>query len=485
MLRKQDFYETEIWPRWLAEFRESPYRTLFLHGIMGGELYERESKKTLWLNTEIWHEVDDLEYQTLTPDGSVDVDNQFVYARSTVNPPIFKSPYSDMIAEIKPGRFNYDWRESIPIEAKRLGLFLEKITASEGEVNFITHSMGGCILIWLLANTQEFDDKIGKIIFCAPPFHGALKPIRVIEDGNGTPIDLMIFNSILRRSAATMPGLFQLLAAPVDSWVTQIMSQNQVIATLKYPIRTSDSLYHAGAWINRERLDLRHKILHFAERYHFEKWQKINDVVGRLADKIHVIVGLNGKTTCNATRSATGDWVLHKVPAPPVGMISNGDGTVLFQSSILPKLPENHYWAEIPEAQENTHGYMMNRPKVISGIKAILEADNPAGSGLKSYNNFISLMNWSYELDDSPEPGLRENLDYIERERLRSTTPRAEWDDSLNPNGDDAARLAQTRKAALQVLNGDDLQIASSRIGEKAEFLEGHIRNMLMPLLHS
>ena len=26
MLRKQDFYETEIWPRWLAEFRQSPFR---------------------------------------------------------------------------------------------------------------------------------------------------------------------------------------------------------------------------------------------------------------------------------------------------------------------------------------------------------------------------------------------------------------------------------------------------------------------------
>ena len=148
MLRKQNFYETEIWPRWLDEFRQSPYHALFLHGIMGGELYERESEETLWLDFGIWHEVDNLEYQSLTPDGSVDIDNQFVYALSTLDPPIVKAPYSDILAEIKPGCFNYDWRESIPIEARRLRLFLEKITEGDGEINFITHSMGGCVLVF-------------------------------------------------------------------------------------------------------------------------------------------------------------------------------------------------------------------------------------------------------------------------------------------------------------------------------------------------
>ena len=188
----------------------------------------------------------------------------------------------------------------------------------------------------LLANTREFDEKIGKIIFCAPPFHGALKPMRAIEDGNGAPIDWLIRNSILRRSAATMPGLFQLLVAPTGSWVTQIKNQGQVVATLKHPIRAGDSLYRSGAWTNQERSDLRSEILRFAERYHREKWQRISEVVERLSDKIHVIVGLNGKTTCCATRSATGDWVLHKVPTPPGEKISNGDGTVLFSQHCSP-----------------------------------------------------------------------------------------------------------------------------------------------------
>ncbi len=485
MLRKHDFYETEIWPHWLDEFRQSPDRVVFLHGIMGSELYERESNDTLWVDTGVWHEVDNLEYQSLTPDGAVDVANQFVYARSTVRPPIVSDPYAELLAEIRPGRFNYDWRESIPIEARRLRLFLKKLTESEEKVNLITHSMGGCMLLWLLASTQEFDEKIGKIIFCAPPFHGALKPIRVIEDGNGTPIDLIIRNSVLRRSAATIPGLFQLLVAPTGSWVTNIKNQGQVVARLKHPIRTGDSLYRAGAWTNRERLDLRSKILQFAEQYHMEKWQRISQVINRLAAKIHVIVGLNGKTTCCATRSVTGDWVLHKVPAPPDGKISNGDGTVLFQSTLLPELPEDHYWAEIPNAQENTHGGVMDRPKVIAGIKAILKGNNPVGVGLENYSNFIQKIDWSYEHTDRPDPGLTENLDYIEREHLRGITPKSEWHDALNPDGNDAELFASTRGAAFRVLHGDDLQSAATRIGEKVEFLEGHLRTLLMPLLYS
>ncbi len=481
-MRKHNFYETEVWPHWLDEFRQSPARVVFLHGIMGSELYERESNDTLWIDFGVWHEVDNLEYQSLTPDGAVDVANQFIYARSTVHPPIVSDPYAKFLAEVKLGRFNYDWRESIPIEARRLHLFLKKVTESDGEVNFVTHSMGGCVLLWLLANTREFDARIGKIIFCAPPFHGALKPIRVIEDGNGTPLDWLIRNNILRRSAATMPSLFQLLVAPACSWVTQIESQGQVVATLKHPIRTGDSLYRAGAWTNRERCDLRSKILQFAERYHVEKWQRISEVVRHLSDKIYVIVGLNGKTTCCATRS-DGDWVLHKVPTPLGGKISNGDGTALFQSTLLPGLPEDHYWAEIPDNQENIHGGMMDRPKVIAGIKAILEGNRPAG--LENYGGFIGEIDWSYESGNASDPKPTENLDYIERARLRGATPKSKWGPELNPNGNDAELFAITREAALRVLNGDDLQSAATRIEEKADFLEGHIRTLLMPLLYS
>ena len=127
----------------------------------------------------------------------------------------------------------------------------------------------------------------------------------------------------------------------------------------------------------------------------------------------------------------------------------------------------------------------MDRQKTIAGIKAILKGNDPAVVGLKNYGNFIQRIDWSYESENSPDPGLTENLDYIERARLRSSTPKSGWGQALNPNGDDVELFAITREAALRVLNGDDLQSAAKRIGKTDEFLEGHIRTLLMPLLCS
>ena len=483
MLCKQEFYETEVWPRWLDEFKQSPSRTLFLPGIMGSELYDRNSNNTRWLDLGIFHEIDDLEHEDLTPNGSIDVDDQFIYARSIVDPPLSRwDPYTDFFDRIKPGRFNYDWRESIPIEAKRLRMFLRKIPENNDQINFVTHSMGGCILLWLLMSTDEFDKKIGKIIFCAPPFHGALKPIRVIEDGNGTPIDFLIRNRVLRRSAATMPGLFQLLVAPINEWVSDINLANEQTVKLEYPIRVTDSLYNARAWTNDDRLDIRQKILGFAEKYHRKKQQGIKSVVERLKDKICVVAGLNGKTTCAATRTNTGDWVLHKVPKPvDRNKISNGDGTVLFQSTVLRGLPETHYRAAIPKIQNNTHGDIMDQSNVIDDIESIINGKNP--SKLVDYNTFIQKIDWTYEARNSQNPKLTDNLDYIERFRLRSVTPKQEWGPELNPRKD-AEIFATSREAALRVLNGEDLNSEAARIQQNPEFLKGHIRTLLMPLLY-
>ena len=41
MLRKHNFYETEVWPEWFDEFQQSPDRVVFLHGIMEGSSTRR------------------------------------------------------------------------------------------------------------------------------------------------------------------------------------------------------------------------------------------------------------------------------------------------------------------------------------------------------------------------------------------------------------------------------------------------------------
>ena len=170
MLLKHDYYAQEVWPGWLNDIRNSARRAVLLHGVMGSELYDRQRRDTLWVDTGLWHETDNLAFDRLSPEGSVDSQGQFVYARSTVNLPVLGEHYGDYLVSVGLGRFNFDWRDSVAIEAQRLRLFLLKLREDGQPLHFVTHSMGSCVLLRLLATTREFDDAIGHIVFCAPPF---------------------------------------------------------------------------------------------------------------------------------------------------------------------------------------------------------------------------------------------------------------------------------------------------------------------------
>lgn len=487
MLRKQKYYEKGVWPHWVKKFKASSHKLIFLPGIMGSELHDRKSNDTRWIDLDF--NIAELEYEKLSPSGAIDKDNQFIFARDIVDPPFSSNdPYTELLLQLNPGIFCFDWRESIPIEAKRLHRFMELIVTQTDKVNFLTHSMGGCVLLYFLMHNSEFDDAIENIIFCTPSFHGALRPIRVIEEGSDTPLDDVFFvrKSTIQRSVATMPGLFQLLVAPDGSWPNELKLNDGSGVPLKHPIRASESLFNTGSWTNKYRPDLRSKLLKYARQYHLDKWRRIRDVVARLGEKITIIVGLNGKTLCCATRTMSRQWILHKVSAPAPGQISNGDGTVLLQSSLLPGLPTSSYWADVPPQQQNIHGDFMDRPNVLSGTRAILQSSkNLQSTGLIGYSDFIDKIDWSSEAMDGSDPSTTDNLDYIERANLRSLTPRQRWRSALNPGGRDAEMFYITREAAFRVLAGESLEAEAARIGQSPEFLQGHLRTLLMPILYS
>ncbi|NOK07868.1 lipase/acyltransferase domain-containing protein [Corallococcus exercitus] len=479
MLLKQEYYADEVWPGWLNDIRNSPHRAIFLHGVMGSELYDRQRRDTLWLDTGIWHEVDNLAFLNVTPQGGVDGPGQFIYARSTVNLPVFGDHYADCFAGIGWGRFNFDWRDGIGIEAQRLALFLRSLRTDGQPLRFVTHSMGGCVLLRMLASTREFDDAIERIVFCAPPFWGALKPIRVIEDGTGTPADWLISNATLRQSAVSMPGLFNLLVAPREYWPTQVPGLD---AALKYPVRTGQDLYRAASWTNPYRLDLRDPLLRFSySGYQFTRLQA-QDVAQRFASRTVVIVGLNGRTDY-AALMGPGGWTLHSQPPPAPGKLSNGDGTVLFQASLLPGLPTTCYHAYVPPEREDTHSDLVNLPEVINAILTALTGGSLASSGLVPYADFLPTIDWSLEVEQAPEPGPTENLGYLERARLRARLPLAQWGPSLDPGGNDDRLFHATRQSAFKVLHGADLRTEAGRLGVSYRFLADHIRDLLLPVL--
>ncbi|MDA1190172.1 MAG: hypothetical protein O3A46_00645 [Candidatus Poribacteria bacterium] len=482
MLRKQERYRDEHWERWIAQVRRSPHRTILLPGFMGSELFDYRGDRTRWLDVGVRWDADDLEYDALSPSGSVDHNGQEILARSTVRAPVLTDPYARFLKDTGAGWFPYDWRESLPLEAKRLEAFLDALLRNdEKPITFVTHSMGGCLLLCLLQQTPRFDDAIERIIVCAPPFHGALKPIRVVEDGDGSPVDLFVRDSVLKRSGATFPGLFDLLVAPKGLWIEYLPSPSGNIPLL-YPIRTSQDMYGVDAWTNRHRADMRPSLLRFAREFHVKRMASLRGVIGRFEKKMFVLVGLNGKTAYAAARSASYGWALHYTPKPPDGNVSNGDGTVLFQSSFLPDLPLSHYWAEIPEYGDNTHGKLVDLPNVITAINTLLSGGSLSGGPLTPYNGFIDRIDWRFERPDAPTPTQYEHLNYQERARMRSLVPKNQWTPALNPDGD-ALDYYVTREAAKRVAMGEDLVSVAQRAHLEPEFLERHVQAYLMPFL--
>ena len=482
-LHKEEFYEQQVWPGWISGVLASPHRAIFLHGIMGSELYDDVHHCTRWVDMNIWHEVDELAFETLSPDGAIDVEGQLVYARSTVSLPMLGQFYAPYLGAIGSGRFNFDWRDAIGIESQRLGRFLELLLERDPklELRLVTHSMGGCVLLRLLATTSAFDSRIRSVVFVAPPFWGALRPLRVIEDGNGTPVDIMISNAVLEQSAASMPGLFNLLVAPPDVWP---LDPGLGIPKLAYPIRGGD-LYVRCDWTNRARWDLRQPLLDSTRNYYLAQSAGAAQVVRRLGDRISVIVGVNGNTEYCAQLTPEWDWVVHSAPPPGGDALSNGDGSVLVQSSVLPNLDPKRYWAYVPGARSSSHASLPNLPEVQAAMRALLQGEEPvAGGALQPLPAIVPRIDWSSELQGAAAPEPFDHLDYVERARLRSLTPVSERDRRLDPDGADERLFHHTRTAAFKVLSGaSDVEREASRIGKPPAFLRNHVQALVAPLL--
>ena len=509
-LPKQEIYENHLWPNWLNALERSPARVLLVHGIMGSELRDRaHGDDRLWLDAGIAREGDmkALEFQGTSPNGSFDQPNACIYARRTVEPPVVPPPYSKILSDerLRPATFCYDWRDSVDVEALRLGAFLDRVRAVQGgrPIRIVTHSMGGHVLLRLLSERSDFADLIERIIFCAPPFHGALVPLRVVERGDGMDpaLDLVTGNHEVKEAASTFLGLLANLVAPKGAWPANLPGSGSSTIDLAYPIRTGEDLYVLESWSNQYRYVLRSKLLALSRGYHTQLWATMARALEPFEGRAHVIAGLNGKTPYAARRIPVSggmeyEFLSHtreSLDGGPNGSatISNGDGTVLFQSTYLPCLPTSGYYGCIPAEQGDTHGGIVDRQAVRDAIVAILDgkkkiACESGGDAIVPYKDFIGRINWTPEHPDSkhmPASHQKAHHDYMERAWLRQVLPYKKWRRTL-ATGDDDGRFYRTRQAALAVMQErESLEQAAARIGEDAEFLARHIRRQVLPLL--
>lgn len=472
---KLEHAKQRLWPEWSRQLET--HRFLLLPGIMGSQLIDTQKRdRTVWVDGRIRRDIRRLGFEELTPLGGVDSRKQRILANQTVAPPIIRAPYSAYKQHVPSAHFAFDWRENMSIAADWLADFLRHaFPRFAGPISIATHSMGGCVLLALLAKTREFDDRIEKIIFVAPPFHGALRPIRVVEHGQGTPVDALVANKALRKVSATMPGLFQLALAPRNKWPSSLPCS---AVALDYPIRSKADLHEPAFWSEPQH-QLRKTVLGCARQYHEETAQAWPKILARFAGQLYLIVGINGLNTLSRVSGSPGNWRFHKNPKAPNGRYSNGDGSVLLQSSVLPKFDHDRIWAFVSKPRKNVHPDMMDIPEVFHSIHAIRAGENI--TELVPYQQFIEDVDFSRETTDSTvDPS--EDLDFEERARLRSGTPRDEWEKAGLGFSDDDDLFHATHAAALRVLDqGADITKEAGKLGMSDDHLVEYIRRGLMP----
>jgi len=341
----------------------------------------------------------------------------------------------------------------------------------------------------------EYDDLVGKIIFCAPSFRGLLGVLRMIGVGKGTPADMLISDAVLRRSSASMPAPFQLLPAPPVTlapmpappqavqpgyWPTHDPT-NKVV--LRHPTEGTD-LYDPCAWLNKERPELRDDLLEMSAEYHREFGDRLSAAAKRPKDKMYVIVGLNGETNYAAKRYCDA-WEFVRGRDVVRGKKANGDGTALFQSSHVPELEDERHWAFAPDKPARSRHMFLDHSKVVPDLSRLIAGETPIE--LQQGPSFFADFDWQYEMESALPVGRGEHLRYIERSYARAAQPPSEWHSDVNPpkGGRSGFELfSVTRSAARLVVTGmQTLDDAAKLAGVSPDFLEDHIRALMMPQL--
>ncbi|RAP58391.1 hypothetical protein [Oleiagrimonas sp. MCCC 1A03011] len=196
--------------------------------------------------------------------------------------------------------FSYDWRKPLEMSAAALVRAMDELTGREraagrsGELQFVTHSLGGLLLRSALAlrNTRDPFAGVGRIVFIAPPFRGAIgAPYALVvgeKDGwFGTDEDY-------RRIARTFPSVYQM----TPSWTHAAVDEDGRDVDLFDPGRWQASV--------RDKSEFQSRFLRDAEAFirgrrarqkgHSNAPMLSDAALARAADKVLVLCGAGQPT---------------------------------------------------------------------------------------------------------------------------------------------------------------------------------------------
>ncbi|MEV0296151.1 hypothetical protein [Nocardia sp. NPDC050710] len=207
---------------------------IVLPGLMGSELVDTESGRTVWGRSDprwyvrAWTDGPALDALRVTEDERAGRAGRITPTRLLRFPAFAPGlrgvePYSDLTARLRLAThpdavlgFPYDWRLSIEHNARRLAVTAERHLAQwraraggpDARLILVAHSAGGLV-------ARYFTEVLGgaaivrAVVSLGTPFSGAVRVLSVIGDGAGLPTP----QARVRALLSTMPGVHDLLPA--------------------------------------------------------------------------------------------------------------------------------------------------------------------------------------------------------------------------------------------------------------------------------
>lgn len=435
-LYKHKYYKQRLWPNWIertvgprpglkwgllritgrvptVEQDREKCPLLFVPGSMMSTLWDARKQQTIWVHPRVVFPsiLGQLGFNDARESGSYDRVDAYIIARAPVRSWLatLSAGYRKFLVRLRPGVYSYDWRDRIETEADRLALFFDELLNYDGEesiekVDLVTHSMGGCVVLRFLQANKKLHDRIGKIIFIAPPFRGLASAISTIQDGKTTISKLNFFLSDkkLRDIATTMPGMYQMVLAPAEQWLKQL-PMNGGTVYLKYPVQGGD-LYDPTLWKSRLKNKKPRKgqaeeiwapnqdCLKWAKAWYQDLDLGLSFADEALKERMFLIVGIGSKETWSSVSQHNGGgWKISRQAEPGRGRMFNGDGMILFESSYLPLPdPDHQIWALEAIKNQDLHDDMIGNPEVLAAIEKIRAEGTAEGTGLTKYTDFVS-----------------------------------------------------------------------------------------------
>lgn len=136
-------------------------------------------------------------------------------ARPTETTPLQRcsSPLADQTTTLFV--FAYDWRQDLAQSAQQLAQLVDCVRRLHGgEVDVLTHSMGGLVARRYVVERKE-ESHVNKLITIAAPWLGAPRVLPILSTGwYEDSIHVLISRRDLKAVAPTMPGVWQLAPSP-------------------------------------------------------------------------------------------------------------------------------------------------------------------------------------------------------------------------------------------------------------------------------